>query len=354
MSKSGHDTLDLIDHYMTPMRDAAAMEKVAAESSYQDSSSNTVSGNDKKNASDTQTNLGKEQSSDAKDGGSTVEDETDNNDSMGKLPADDQGTVSMDIDEPITQNGNIGTLQTQEISQTQKTASEQTRVTGLANAILSRLDSAPAVQKQASAAPAVNVAEIEAQTHMEKVASDAAEEYRQSYLAGLQARQRDEDSLQKNASHKLQIDAAGGVSALLDKIAMEDPAAILPPEALEGMPAEAPMDAAPMEEAPMEGGEGAPSDEELEMVASQLAEAGVAPEEIEKAIADLQEMQAAGVNPEDLAQALSEMEPGSEAGGLPAEAAPAEMAEAGGEVEKVASSGNRETIDALKAYILNK
>jgi len=195
-------------------------------------------------------------------------------------------------------------------------------------------------------------------SHMEKVASVAAEEYRSSYLAGLEARQRDEANLQKNASHRLQIDAAGGVSALLDKIAMEDPAAVLPPEALEGMPAEAPMEA-PMGEAPMEGGaEGAPSDEELEMVASQLAEAGVAPEEIEKAIADLQEMQAAGVNPEDLAQALSEMEPGDEAGGMPegmpAEAAPADMAEAGGEVEKVASSGNREVIDALKAYILNK
>jgi hypothetical protein len=338
MSTSGQNTLDMITSYLKPFRDSAEMEKIAAEESYQDSTANNVSGNDKKSATDTQTNLGKEQSKDAQDGGSTVENETDNNDSMGSNPTDDQGTKTMDVDQSVVGSGNIGTIQEQEISQTQKTASEQVRVSKLANAILGRLDTAP-VQKTASA-----VVEAPVMNSLEKVAADAAEGYRQSFLAGMQARQRDEADLQKSASHRLQINAAGGVHALLDKIAMEDPMAVLPPEALEGME-EAPMEEVPMEEAPMEEapvdemGAEAPSEAELEEIATVLAEADVAPEDIEQAISDLQELEAAGVDPQDLAQALSES------------GADAPVAEAGGEVEKVAANCNRDNVEAIKAFL---
>ena len=345
MSNTGQQTLDMISSYLQPFRDSAELSKVAAEQSYQDNSANNVSGNDSKNAKDTQTNLGPEQSKDAQDAGSTVENETDNNDSMGSAPTDDQGTVTMDVDQPVTSKGNIGAIQTQ------KTASEQARVSGLANAILSKLSAEP-IQKQASVAPVAAPV-----SSMEKVAADAAAEYHESFLAGMQARQRDEADLQKSASHQLEINAQGGVSALLDKIAMEDPMAVLPPEALEGMeapmdeapmdaPIEAPMDEAPMAEAPIGeapmGGE-APSDGELEEIAAALAEADVAPEDIEQAISDLQELEAAGVDPQDLAQALSEG-----AG----EAAP--VADAGGEVEKVAANCNRENVEAIKAFIFRK
>jgi hypothetical protein len=335
MSNTGQQTLDMISSYLQPFRDSAEMSKVAAEQSYQDNSANNVSGNNSKNAKDTQTNLGPEQSKDAQDAGSTVENETDNNDSMGSAPTDDQGTVTMDVDQPVTSKGNIGAIQTQ------KTASEQARVSGLANAILSKLSAEP-IQKQASVAPVAAPV-----SSMEKVAAYAAVEYHESFLAGMQARQRDEADLQKSASHQLEINAQGGVSALLDKIAMEDPMAVLPPEALEGM--EAPMDEAPMDEAPMDSpveapmGDEAPSDSELEEIAAALAEADVAPEDIEQAISDLQELEAAGVDPQDLAQALSEG-----AG----EAAP--VADAGGEVEKVAANCNRENVEAIKAFIFRK
>jgi hypothetical protein len=302
------DTMDAIEQYLRPFR-----EKVAMDTSFV--------------AKDKQTNLGLEQSKAAKASGSTIEDEKDNNRSMGDKPTDDQGTKTLYVDDKVTQ-GNIGNIVKEEIGQVQKTAAEQARITKVANSLVNTL---MGMQKQAS---------VEKQyTELEKVAIQKGNDYALSFLAGFAARQRDEEGFQKNASLAPLIQQAGGIGNLLDKIAMETPEDILPVDALP--PEAAAPEALPPEAAaaPAEGG--APSEAELEQISNILAESGATPEDLQEAVAIIEELKAQGATEEDLAQALSEIN----AEGV---SAPAE-----GEVQKTAAEQKRNNVNAIKSILKN-
>jgi hypothetical protein len=335
------DTLDMIREYMKPVRD-----KVAAVESYQDNPQNTVESNDKKVAKDSQTNIGLEQSEDAKDGGSTIEDETGNTDALQAKPEDTQGPQTLSTDDPVTDKGNIGPIVQQEITQQQKTASETARITNLANAIL------PELQKVANAIGSKNAANPQTiqKTAAEQAVDTAGEEFKYYYALGMQKRAADEAELEKSASVKWQkeIEALGGVGAVLDKIAMETPEAVIPPEALApaapdmgGMGEEAPLGGEP-------GGEAVDpelaeeiSEADINMIAEALAAEGITAEDMENALSDATSMSDAGVQAPELAQALSgeEVPPPTE-----------DM----GEVEKVAAVQNRQTVEQIRNFIFRE
>lgn len=347
------DTLDAIKQYLQPVRD-----KVAAEESYQDSSGNTVEGNDKKTAKDSQTNLGLEQSEDAKDGGSTVEDESDNTDALQAKPEDTQGPQTLSTDDPVTSKGNIGPIVQQEITQTQKTASESARIANLANALL------PELQKVANAIGSDN-AQTQQGAPIQKTAAEqsvdaAGEEFKYYYAMGMEKRAADEAQIQKTAGWEQEIAASGGVGAILDKIAMETPEAVIPPEALApaapapelggmgGMGEEAPLGGELGMEAPVEGGEeglGGLEDEisdiDIDAIAEALAAEGITAEDMAAALQDHQTMQAEGVQAPELAQALSGEEVPPPVEGM-------------GEVEKIATETNRETVQQIRNFILRE
>jgi Rad3-related DNA helicase len=329
MAQNPEDTLDVISGFLQPMRD-----KQAAEESYQDSSANNVEGNDKKNATDKQTNLGLEMSEDAKDGGSTVEDESDNNDALQAKPEDTQGPQTLSTDDPVTSKGNVGPIVHQEISQKQKTASESVRIAKLANAIL------PHLQKVAAELDGTEGEQQEKVASMQKTATDlavdaAAEEFAHWFRVGLEKRASDRYNLEASGNDR-ELEALGGADALLNKVAMDNPAAILPPEALAPGAGE---EALAGEEAPIEGGlEEEISEGDLDAIAELLAAEGITPEDMELAFQDHQEMSDAGVEAPELAQALSDEEPAAPAEGM-------------GEVEKEAAEHNAQVIQEIRNFI---
>jgi hypothetical protein len=171
------------------------------------------------------------------------------------------------------------------------------------------------------------------------------------------------------------LEKVGGIEGLLDKVAQENPEAILPEGIAPGMPVEegappmpeaapeAPMPEAAPEAAPEMGGEEEIGEEELDQLADALDQAGVTPEDLEQAFQDIQALQEAGVQPDELAQAIEEMgaeEEGAALGGEeevapePAgevEAPVEEPAEAPAEEEKVASEEQSRRIDMIKEFL---
>jgi hypothetical protein len=407
------DSLDLINKMLTPIRDRA--NKYAADSlnedggrasdsstSFQDSSANTIVNHEKEDAVNSQTNLGTEQSQDAKDGGSTVDDEGDNANDLGDSFADGQGPQTLGTDDEVKDKGDIGPLARQEISQEQKLA----RAQYLGNAILDVISNSigkTAMQEDAPEGgvapkkgyPAANyqanvqtdpkledggdiseknashqkTAEELAFDKLASIANGAAQEYYEGYMMGLLKRAQDEHEVLNSGIPMNVIQKAGGVSAILDKVAMEFPEAVMPEgemPPMEGgdlgmaeggeMP---PMEGDPMMgedpmagELPMEGGEGMedagmqadPAGGDLEALVTQLEEAGVTPEELEQAFADVDELQQAGVAPEELAAALSEI---NDEGAMAPEGG-MDMGMAEGEEYKEASA--RKRIDGIKAH----
>ena len=119
---SVNDSLELINAMLTPVRERA--QKEAADrnmklnesgervsdtsTSFQDAAENTIEGHEKKDAVNSQTNLGVEQSQDARDGGATAVDEEDNANELGNDFADDQGPNTLSTDDPVKSDGNIG------------------------------------------------------------------------------------------------------------------------------------------------------------------------------------------------------------------------------------------------------
>ena len=347
MSKqtSVQQSVDMISEFLGPIRAQAQKEAEAA--SFKDTAKATPENQSNSSPeSTTQTTLGNEQSQAAKDSGSTAPDEKPNSDADAQQAADTQGTQTLTVDDEVREQGNIGPVSDTEISQEQKMA----RASRLGNEILHQLEASldkratggseeDDVNETPAALPAAipNSADSDAEEgkeatqeeyvmhHLAKTASDAAQEFYEGYLSGMIKRAQDEIEVETSVPASV-LEKAGGVHALLDKVAMETPEAVLPegvelpPEALVG-------DDAPVEDIPEEGIEGGGVEEaDLEAIGAQLEEAGVTPEELQQAIEDVQALQEAGVSPEELAAALgAEGEVGGEipeAVAPPAEEAP--------------------------------
>jgi hypothetical protein len=357
------DQLGLIQSFLDPIREN--MSKEAAEDnsvSFKDTDAATPQNQAKQDStpvSTDQRSLGNEQSQEAKDGGGNVETVADNTEEKGKDFADDQGPKTLDTDQTLKAEGNAGPMRGQEITQEQKEA----RATALGNSILVQLEKAAAEKcscgeagcpkcksdgkkggegeygddYQNNMAADSDKEASEEEKLFEKFAS-IANEYavstRDAFLHGMLKRAQDEGELAAVADQidPTLLEKVGGISGLLDKVAEENPEAVLP----EGVD----MDSAE-DETPIEGGEelalpevapagemieegampeGGGADMDLGGLASALDEAGVAPEEIAQAEQDLQAILEAGVAPEELAQALTEMD----GAGAAEEAAPVE------------------------------
>ena len=368
-AKTAGSALDQIDAFLSQV--SADYQKQAAESQ-KDKPENTPSEQSKPKSGDVSTSqrgLGKEQTADAEDSGSTVAKVSPNSDDGGpssKQPGDGKADQPQ-LWAPGESSGNAQAQRHQETVQ-EKTA----RTIRLGNAILTKLAEAEAKKPAAPSVAAtvtlkgekVGVDKKEkkgagaekqaADTFLEKCAAVAAEranQYYQSFLAGMVKRAQDEAELanvdwEKLGVSKEALDAVGGTSGLLDKIAAEDPVAIMegmgapPPEAGGAMP---PMGGAELGGAP--GGAPAGGGQDMGAVADALAEAGVEPQDIDQAAQALNELFQSGVSPEEAAQAVSELvaEQGGGAGGAPGAGGPAEAApEMGGAPAEMAGGAPAE------------
>jgi hypothetical protein len=326
-----------------------------------------------------QQTLGVEQKNDAHDGGANADSVEPNSEADGKDYADNAGINTLSTDDKVVDKGNIGPMRGQAITQEQKMA----RADRLADSILTVLERS--LQKKAEEGGSYPQDEdwnSEAETAKDKneqfgdskngehgneyadamaseedkeaaaqfnkiaaVAQNAAQDYYEGFILGMLKRAQDEADLRAANLPPAVLQKVGGIEGLLDKVAMADPMAVLPEEAMGGAPEEAPM-----EEAPMEGG-----GEDLDAIAGELDAAGVTPEDLEAAMADVAALQEAGVAPEEIAAALTELEGeggGEAAPAMEAPEAPAEGgAEAPAEEEKVASGLSRARVNWVKAYL---
>lgn len=207
---------------------------------------------------------GKEKSSDlaAAIPGTGVEDaKAENNESKDK----ERASVGDFGAEPTNDGGKdlAKEVQNAKVAEEQIMNNEMKRAELLGNKIL---------QKVAAAKEAV--VEAAPQETLLKQAADAAyHDFCLSYQYGLLKRAEDEAAIQQALG--LSPEEASG---MLDEVAAEDPGAVLPPEAMEG---------APVEGMPAEGGAeeaGEPAAQELVEALEQL---GISPEELEQAIAQV-------------------------------------------------------------------
>lgn len=355
-AKTAGGALEQIDAFLSQV--TSEYQKSAADESQKDKPSNTPAAQAEPKAgevSTSQRSLGKEQTDAAQASGSTVNVVAANTNADNKQPGDGKADQPQQTgaDEKVTQV----TPRHQETTQ-EKVA----RTIRLGNALLSKLAESEAKkegesEKQEKAekkdekkdekkAPAAKPGTVAAAVAplvppaMPKVAADAffdkcanvaaekATEYFNGFLAGMLKRAQDEAELAnvdwaKLGVSKEALDAVGGPSGLLDKVAAEDPAAVLP-EGLAGMVPEAgaaPEGMPPEGMAPEAGAAPAGGTDE---VADALAEAGVQPEDIDQAAQALNELFQSGVSPEEAAQAVQEIVSEQQgAGAAPAEAAPA-------------------------------
>jgi len=299
-NRSIQDSLSLINTFLEPVRAQAQKE-----ASFKDTKDATPQEQMKeKDPAESQTNLGVEQTQAANDSGSTVSSAPDNKEGAGNTFAETQGTQTLTTDDPVEQKGNIGPVKKTEINSEQKVA----RAENLGNAILEVLF------KAASESAEAPVESVKAPTALDKMAAQAAEaaqEYYEGYLYGMHKRAKDQQDLQaacaENKIDPALIEKAGGISGILDKVAMEFPEAILPEEAALPAAAAEMEDGAAVEE---EGG-----DATIDALADALDEAGVTADELAQAVEDVQALQEAGISPDELAEVMSEVleESGDEA-----------------------------------------
>jgi hypothetical protein len=344
-----------------------------------------------------QKTLGTEQVEAANDSGSTVSEEKPL-DTKDKDALDTPNAISpvrMAIDESVQEKSEVvDTVAKETVSENivEKTA----RATRLGNAILTAIDGI--LSKEAAAAKVTPE-----QALFNKIAAEsmaAANDYYQSHLMGRLQRLNDEAELAKANIPKNVLQKVGGIKGLLDKVAMEDPNAVLPvgeamavdgapmdqageiaPEELDALAAELEAQGVTPEEleaALAGGGEAAPMDAEapevaatgeeidpaaLDQLADELDQAGVTPEDLVSAFEDIKALQEAGVQPDELAAAVEEMvasesgdqdaAPVAEEAAVEEVAVPAEEEgiEAEASVQKEAGAA-RARIDAIKKYLM--
>jgi len=387
------DGMKLIQEFLAPVRaqaekEAAMQKKAEGDKSFKDTGAADPAEQAKQKdgeVSTEQKSLGVEQTQAAKDSGSTIEQKP-NSEADAKKPTDKQGTVKMDTDQKVTEQGNIGPMRTQEITQEQKMAHAEQ----LSNAILSVISES--LQKSAAKEPPkkkkgdvnetdktikqpgaipTNVPDNKEasqktgdqfpewmQPYLEKSAM-AAQEYFENHFRGQLTRLQHTMEVEASQINPEILKMAGGVDAILDKVAAEFPEAVMPEDMLAAGAAGPAMppggEAGPAPEAGAGGEAGG-----VDALAAQLDEAGVTPEDLQSALDDVQALQEAGVTPEELAQALTEAGAGGEGGGEGAPEA-AEAGEGGGEEPGEAAEGevkaekessdHRARVDGIKAFL---
>jgi hypothetical protein len=348
-----------------------------------------------------QQSLGLEQTTAAKAGGATAAegDARDSQDSKALDTENELAAVRMGSEDSAEDKSEvIGKVKKEVV--TENLSEKTARATRLGNAILNAIEKTmnkEAAEEQNARKPLSP--EDELLQKCAQSAAIAAQDYYESHLLGQLQRIKDEAELHGAGIPKEALAKVGGISGLLDKVAAEDPALILPPGMVgpEELPAEGDMeggdaeldalaeqlaaqgvtpeeleaafgDVAPEEAAgdvvaegaPMEEGgvEGDVSEEDLAALADQLDAAGVTPEDLASAFEDVKALQEAGVAPDELAAAVEEMLGQEAASGE--EAAPAEGAEeavdaaAAEELPKEASALDRNRIETIKKYLLGK
>jgi len=341
-AKTAGEAMSLIDGFLSQVR--GEHDKIAADTTSQkDKPENTPTEQAQPKAGDVSTEqrgLGKEQTAEAESGPgpANVSKTPPNTNADATQPGDGKGkdqpqqTAVGDEKVPAQLQGELREEQTVQ----QKVA----RTVRLGNAILTKL--AEEMSKNAPQAPARAPAKQAPATASQKTASDEffqkcaqhaaakAQEFFESYLHGMMKRAEDEGELAeidwaKLGVTKQALDAAGGPSGLLDKVAAEDPAAILPPELTVPPPGpEAGMsgDAGGAMGAPDGAAGAAPGGVDANAIADALAEAGVSDADIDQAASALADLFQSGVSPQEAAQAVSELlqesgGAGGEAGGMP-------------------------------------
>jgi len=369
---TAQDNIALIHQFLTPIRER--MDKTAADNSvsFKDTAAASPEAQAKQQAgSTTQSSLGVEQSAEAHNGGATADTATPNKDGDETQYADTAGTITMSTDDKVKNQGNLGPTRSQVITQEQKMA----RADRLANSILTQIEytlnkkaaceegcegcsdcmggeKGESVSDDNPAAYLGSEEDKEASEAFEKMASiaqNAASNFYESFMSGMLKRAQDEYELSQSNLPAEILQKMGGVSGILDKVAMEDPGSILP----EGIGAEVlpGPEGLPPEGMPPEAGGGEP---DMDAIAAELDAAGVTPEDLELAITNIQQLQEAGVPEEEIVQALQELEAGGGEGGdagMPPEAAPAQEELPPEAALLNEASDKRSRIDAIKAYI---
>lgn len=346
----------------------SSMPKVATESFMEKVDIKDMQNPAKDNMSTSQQSLGKEQSGEARNGGSTVETIADNKESDADRPTDNQGPSTLTTDDPVKSQGNLGPTRSQEITQEQKTAADYAarsmrqasamrRILGMAKQAeeygsdgeQSKKDESEEDEgnynfgdpdggeeegsgKEASdpyaglskeAAAAMQDFD-EFEKYAAATADNVASHVFNNMMEGYLARKRDEQDFIKSDLYKAAM-AAGkikgpeDVPALIAKQAMDDPMSAMP--------------------APVVG-----EAEEMDQAASMLGDAGVNPEDLQAAEEVVMELVEANIPLEDIQAAVAEIV----GEGL------AEEGDAS--VEKVASDDfrRRAAIEAVKGRLLQK
>jgi hypothetical protein len=346
MEKSAKEMTDLIDSFLQPVKAQAEKEAADQGTSFKDTAAATPANQSKSETlSTSQNNLGVEQQAEANNGDVNITDDSlTNKDSDGVSPVDNQGPKTLDTDQPVQSEGNLGSVRKQEITQEQKQANETVR---LGNTVLNFFlkqameegEDCDGCGKATCECSDKEASESNGVALFDKLAHEAAlagaNDYYHSFIAGMEKRARDEYELASLSADdwanmgisEEMLKQAGGIAGLLDKLAMEDPVGVLPEEA---MPEEA------LPEAGLEGaGEEIPGGGEADMLPDELAAAGVEPGDLDEAAAEIAQLQEAGLSDEEILQAIDEL--AAEEADVPVE-------------EKIASQFNRERIEIAKAH----
>ena len=276
-----------------------------------------------------QTNIGVEQREAAKDSGSTA-DKTPEQDEVGDQ---DMGIKTMDADAKLEQNSKtlkkVKKKPTTEGDTMEEKIAAMNRLGKGVISILEKtskeLDEGANSEKKAQDKNKKVVENLpegvdkQAFENMVGKANEVAAEYFNDYLYGMVKRAQDEKTLSEMNIDKKVLDKFGGVSGLLDKMAAEDPDAVLPPEIAAQVASEGPVAdpvGDPVGEVPAEA-PGGLSDQEAQVIEQAMVELGVTPEILDQAMSLIEDLMAQGYSKDDIAMAVSEM---MEEAAVPAEA----------------------------------
>lgn len=342
------DSLATLNSFLEGVRKEAAEEP--NNTSFKDTAAATpaaMSNDAPSNDSPEGSRVSKEKTEEAEAAGGTVDSTTDNKDGdvpAAAVPETNQDTEQMDADTPVQGSGQMGSITHQNITQEQKVAALQ-RSIGIVTANLknfieqdkeaSKSDDEKEEEGKAKAEPS-NVSDalqkLQAELNgtqeaddaqlfeaVEKWASEQTEAIKEDMIVGALMRIQDEVALKEAMElpdfpkeAREAIEQVGGVSAFLDKVAMENPDSIIAPEVDEAEEAveEVPEEAEMAEEVPAEGapevGEGLEelTEEDLMALEQLLAEAGVTEEDLAASQQDLGDLAEAGASPEEAAMAM--------------------------------------------------
>ena len=294
IKQSNKDVINLMNEFLTPIRiEKRASEEIAEVKS---DSGKPLTKETKKDDGKNQGAAGSEKTQDvdkAIKGNAAQSDAATVKPGDGTTYADTAGTKKMDASKTVSQD-TVKVKKADDPSQDIK---------------LQEGKGSPTSEKQAFARNARLARKIEqliAVNDQQKEASEkeaAKQAWIRQFQYGMEKRAEDHSELRKAGFTDEQAEM------ILDKIAAEDPEAVLPPETIDPAAAEniiAGGDGAPAaaEATP----EGAPSEEQLQQLADMMSAHGVTPEQLQAADAKAKELQEQGFTPEEIIQAAIELE----------------------------------------------